>query len=180
MRKVVVTTFLSLDGVMENPAWSFPYWNDDIAAFKGEEFSADAAQLIGRITYEGFAQAWPDSKDEGADFINGMPKYVVSTTLEDATWNNSHLIKDNVVEAIQALKNEDGGDLLVSGSGKLVQFLIANDLVDEYHLLVYPVVVGEGQRLFEDGTTTKLKLVESKPLGSVVALIYEPDRTPAE
>lgn len=176
MRKVIVTEFVSLDGVMENPAWTFPYWNDEIAAFKGEEFSGNAVQLIGRVTYEGFAQAWPDSQDEGAEFINGMPKYVVSTTLQEATWNNSHIISDNVVEAVQALKAEGDGQIIVSGSATLVDFLIANDLVDTYRLLVYPVVVGEGKRLFKDGTATNLKLVEAKPLGEAVAMIYEPKR----
>src|SRR5687768_11324326 len=97
MRKLVVTEFLSLDGVMENPAWTFKYWNDEIANFKGEETAASDALLLGRVTYEGFSAAWPESQDAGAPYFNGVRKYVVSTTLDKAEWNNSVLIKDNIV-----------------------------------------------------------------------------------
>ncbi len=177
MRNIVVTEFVSLDGVMENPGWTFPYWNDEIAQFKGEESSASDALLLGRVTYEGFAAAWPNSTDEGADYFNGVRKYVVSTTLETAEWNNSTLIKDNVVEEITKLKQQDGGDITVHGSGMLVQTLIENDLVDRYRLLVYPVVLGKGKRLFQDGTTATLNCVDARSVGSgVTALIYEPAR----
>jgi dihydrofolate reductase len=177
MRTLVVTEFLSLDGVMESPMWTFPYWNDEIAQFKGEESNASDALLLGRVTYEGFAAAWPESPDEGAPYFNNVRKYVVSTTLDKADWNNSVLIKDNVVEEIRKIKQQDGGDIAVHGSGKLIQTLIKHDLVDRYRLLVYPVVLGKGQRLFEEGTTTTLKLVESKSFSSgVAALIYEPVR----
>jgi dihydrofolate reductase len=180
MRKLVVTEFLSLDGVMENPAWTFPYWNDEIAAFKGEETSANQPLLLGRVTYQGFAAAWPNRKDEdpGASYFNGTRKYVVSTTLnEPLEWNNSVLIKGNSLEEITKLKQEDGPDIVVHGSGKLVQTLIQHDLVDRYRLLVYPVVLGKGQRLFAEGTTATLKLVEAKSFSSgVTALIYEPAR----
>lgn len=178
MRKLVVTEFLTLDGVMENPAWSFKYWNDEIANFKGEESNATDALLLGRVTYEGFAQAWPNSKDEGAPYFNSVRKYVVSTTLDKAEWNNSVIINDNVVEEINRLKQQDGGDITVHGSGRLIQTLIRHDLIDVYRLLIYPVVLGKGQRLFEDENKVSLKLVESRPFSSgVVAMIYQPDRS---
>src|SRR4051812_7563620 len=178
MRNIMVTEFVSLDGVMENPAWTFPYWNDEIANFKGEESSSSDALLLGRVTYQGFAAAWPQSTDEGADYFNNVRKYVVSTTLDKAEWNNSTLIKDNVVEELTKLKQQDGKDIAVHGSATLVQTLIEHDLVDRYRLLVYPVVVGKGKRLFNEGTAATLKLVESQPLsGGVVAMIYEPERT---
>src|SRR4028119_114612 len=106
MRNIVVTEFLSLDGIMENPGWTFPYWNDEIASFKGEESSSTDALLLGRVTYQGFAAAWPESPDEGAAFFNNVRKYVVSTTLETAEWNNSHLINDNIVAEITKLKQQ--------------------------------------------------------------------------
>lgn len=176
MRKLFVTEFMSLDGVVENPAWTFPYWNDEIAAFKGEESTAADALLLGRVTYDGFAAAWPNSDDEGAEYFNSVRKYVVSTTLDKADWNNSVIISDDVVEEIAKLKEQDGQDIAVHGSVELVQTLIENDLVDSIRLLVYPVVLGKGKRLFLDGTTATLKLVDSKPMGDggVVAMVYEP------
>ncbi len=177
MRKVVVTEFLSLDGIMEEPAWTAPYWNDDIAKFKGDEMVASDALLLGRVTYQGFAAAWPDSKDEGADRMNNIAKYVVSTTLTKTEWNNSTIIKKQVVEEIAKLKQQDGQDILVYGSATLVQTLIQHDLVDRYRLLVYPVVLGKGKRLFQAEAAVTLKLVQSQSLGSgVAALINEPDR----
>jgi dihydrofolate reductase len=177
MRKVVVTEFVSLDGVMEEPRWTFKYWNDEIAKFKGEESSASDALLLGRVTYQGFAVAWPGSKAEGADYFNSVRKYVVSTTLDKVEWNNSTLIKDNIVEEITKLKQQDGQDIAIHGSATLVQTLMQHDLVDRYRLLVYPVVVGKGKRLFKEGTTATLKLLESQSFSSgVVALVYEPDR----
>lgn len=177
MRKLVVTEFLSLDGVMEAPMWTFPYWNDEIAQFKGEEGDASDALLLGRVTYEGFAAAWPESEDEGAPYFNNIRKYVVSTTLDKAEWNNSVLIKDNVVEEIARLKQQEGKNIVVHGSGRLIQTLMRHDLVDEYRLLIYPLVLGKGQRLFEDEQQVTLKLVDTKPMGSgVVALVYHPAR----
>ncbi len=178
MRKVVVTEFVSLDGVMEEPAWTFPYWNDEIAEFKGEESSASDALLLGRVTYQGFAAAWPESEDEGADYFNGVRKYVVSETLEEPLeWSNSTLIKDDIVEEVTRLKQQDGKDIAVHGSATLVQTLMRHDLVDRYRLLVYPVVVGKGKRLFEEGIPATLKLLRSQSFSSgVVALVYEPDR----
>jgi len=178
MRKIVVTEFMSLDGVVEGPAWTFPYWNDEIAKFKGEESSASDALLLGRVTYQGFAAAWPQSEDEGANYFNNVRKYVVSDTLEEPLeWSNSTLIKDNIVEEISNLKQQDGKDITVHGSATLAQTLMQHDLVDRYRLLVYPLVMGKGKRLFEEGTTASLKLLGSQPFSSgVVALVYEPDR----
>lgn len=177
MRKLVVTEFLSLDGVMENPAWTFPFWNDEIAAFKGEESNASDALLLGRVTYEGFAAAWPNSKDEGADYFNNVRKYVVSTTLDRADWNNSTVIRGDVVEEIRKLKQQDGKDITVHGSGNLVQTLMQHDLVNCYRLLVYPVVLGKGQRLFAEGSAAALRLVSARPVSrGVLALVYEPER----
>lgn len=178
MRAIVVTEFVSLDGVMEHPAWTFPYWNDEIARFKGDETDAADALLLGRVTYEGFAAAWPDSEDEGAPYMNSVAKYVVSTTLTSAEWNNTSLIRDDVVETIRQLRAQPGKDILVYGSATLVQTLMQNDLVDRYRLLVYPVVLGAGKRLFHAGTTATLKLVSTQSFSSgVVGLIYEPNRT---
>ena len=163
-RRVVVTEFLSLDGVMEAPSWTFPYWNDEIAAFKGEEMSRAEALLLGRVTYEEFAAVWPSSQDEGADQFNAIPKIVVSTTLAqsdlDRTGWNGHLLVGEMPEAVRALKREPGGDLLVHGSARLVQSLTAHGLVDEYRLLVYPVVLGSGKRLFE-AEQARLDLVQA-------------------
>ena len=180
MRKVVVTEFMTLDGVIENPQWTVPYWNDEIASFKQAELFAADAQLLGRVTYEGFAAAWPDQTDEEgfADRMNSMPKYVVSTTLDKAEWTNSTIIRDDVAEAIRTLKQQPGENILVGGSATLIQWLIAQDLVDEYHLLVYPVTLGQGIRLFQNGSAVKLKLVQAQPYSSgVVGLIYTPDRS---
>src|SRR3712207_2730793 len=128
MRKLVVTEFVSLDGVMEEPRWTFKYWTDEIAEFKGEETSASDALLLGRVTYEGFAAAWPESQDEGAPYFNSVRKYVVSTTLDKTEWNNSHIITGNVAEEIAKLKQQDGQDILVNGSATLVQTLMQHDL----------------------------------------------------
>lgn len=175
MRRLVVTEFLSLDGVMENPAWTFPYWNDEIAKFKGEETDASDALLLGRVTYQGFAAAWPQSEDEGALYFNSVCKYVVSTTLNSVAWNNSVLLNGKIADEIVRLKQEEGRDITVHGSATLVQALMQHDLVDSYRFLVYPVVLGEGKRLFKDGIAAKLELVETRSFSSgVAALIYEP------
>ena len=178
MRNVVVTEFLSLDGVMEEPAWTFKYWNDEIAKFKGEESAAGDALLLGRVTYQGFAAAWPESTDEGATYFNSVRKYVVSQTLDEPlAWNNSTLIKGDIVASITALKQQAGQDIVVHGSATLVQTLMEHDLVDRYRLLVYPLVLGKGKRLFREGIPATLKLLESRAFSSgVVAVVYEPDR----
>ena len=177
MRQLVVSEFVSLDGVMGEPQdWSFPFANDEFMAFKREELWASDAQLLGRKTYEGFAEAWPTRQGEFADRLNAAPKYVVSTTLADAGWNNSHIIKTNVAAEIGALKASNGPDILVHGSRTLVQTLLSEGLIDELRLLVYPLVLGAGLRLF-DSTGVKLNLIESKAFATgVVALRYAPTR----
>jgi len=179
MRKVVVAEFLSLDGVMEAPEkWSFQFWNDEMAKFKHDELFASDAHLLGRVTYQIFAAAWPSRRGEFADRMNNLPKYVVSATLEKAEWKDSHVIKENVAEEIAKLKQQAGQDILVAGSGTLVQTLIEHNLIDEYHLLVYPVVLGSGKRLFKDASQTTLKLVDTKAFSSgVVLLSYVPGKT---
>jgi dihydrofolate reductase len=178
MRKIVVTEFISLDGVIENPMWTFPYWNDEVASFKGEEATASDALLLGRVTYEGFAAVWPErTDDESAAYFNSIRKYVVSSTLDKADWNNSVLINNNVVEELKKLKQQDGKNIVVHGSGRLIETLMQHDLIDEYRLLIYPVVLGKGQRLFESENSANLKLVNSKVTSTgVVAAVYEPVR----
>lgn len=188
MRKIIVSEFVTLDGVMEDPGgsegferggWAFQFERGPEGdKFKLDELFASDALLLGRVTYQGFAAAWPSRKDEAgfADRMNNLPKYVVSTTLEQAEWNNSRLIKGNVVEEVSKLKAMPGGDILVAGSGQLVRALMEHDLVDEYRLMVFPVILGSGKRLFEDASkTSALRLVEAKPVGSgVLILIYRP------
>jgi dihydrofolate reductase len=189
MRKVVVSEFLSVDGVMEDPGgaeqfehggWTFQFdRGPEGDKFKLDELLASDALLLGRVTYEGFAAAWPTMTDEVgfADKMNSMPKYVVSTTLEEPLeWNNSTLIRGNVAEEVSKLKQEQGGDILINGSGELVHTLMEHDLIDEYRLMVFPVVLGSGKRLFRDGShTTALKRVDTKTVGSgVLILTYQP------
>lgn len=176
--KLIVTEFMTLDGVVGEPQeWSFPYWSDETGKFKFEELQGTDAHLLGRITYQSFASAWPERTDEQgfAERMNSLPKYVVSTTLKKAEWNNSTIIKTNVVEEIAKLKKQPGGDILIAGSMTLIRTLMEHDLVDEYRLLVYPIVLGKGKRLFSDGVAASLQLTESKPMGSgVVLLRYQP------
>lgn len=182
MRKIIVTEFLSLDGVMEDPRWTFPYWNDEIAQFKAEETTANDVLLLGRVTYQGFAAAWPQRTDEasGGRYFNSVRKYVVSNTLDKAEWNNSQIIRGDILQEITRLKQQDGENLVVHGSGTLVQWLMQHDLVDRYRLLVYPVALGQGKRLFQEGVTATLQLVETRAFSSgVAALIYEPARKSA-
>jgi dihydrofolate reductase len=181
VRKVVVSEFVSLDGVIEDPGWTFQFESGEKDRFKFEELSAADALLLGRVTYEGFAAAWPQMEEQTGEYgawMNGYPKHVVSTTLhEPLEWNNSRLIEGDVAEGVSELKQGSGGDILVFGSGTLVNTLMQHDLVDEYRLMVFPVVVGRGKRLFAEGSETKtMKLVDTKTLGSgVVVLTYEPD-----
>jgi dihydrofolate reductase len=179
MRKIVVTEFMSADGVMEDPMWTTPYWADDIAKYKFDELFASDAMLLGRITYQGFAEAWPGRTDAQGfgDRMNNLPKYVVSSTLEKAEWNNSHIIKaSNMAEEIARLKQQDGEDILIGGSAMLSDSLIRLGLVDVVKLLVYPVVVGGGKRLFKDGTKANLKLADTQTFSTgVIALIYHPE-----
>ncbi|GGJ67446.1 dihydrofolate reductase family protein [Deinococcus aquiradiocola] len=178
MARLVISEFLTLDGVMEHPAWSAPYWSDDIAAFKAQEMQAAQALLLGRRTYEAFAQAWPGSADPGAPRMNAVPKYVVTRTLTHATWQNTTVLQD-VERDVPRLKDTLDGDLLVYGSGDLALTLLRAGLVDELNLLVYPVTLGAGQRLFPDGHAPQtLTLTEARPYpGGVLLLRYAP--TPA-
>lgn len=188
MGKIVVTEFVSLDGVIEAPGGGEDYkhagWTFEIDRgeegdkFKLDELAEAEAQLLGRVTYEGFAAAWPTMED-GAGFaekMNGMPKYVVSSTLSEASWSNSTILRGDLADEVAKLHREIDGVILVAGSAQLVQGLLERDLVDELRLMVFPVLLGEGKRLFGDVTAKKpLNLVDSKTLGAGVALLtYEP------
>jgi dihydrofolate reductase len=186
--RIVVTEFVSLDGVMEDPGgaenfthggWSFKFnRGDEGDKFKLDEALSSEALLLGRVTYEGFAAAWPSREGEFADKFNAMPKYVVSSTLEEPQWTNSTVLKGDVAEEVAKLKDEQDGDIVVHGSARLVQTLVEHDLVDELRLMVFPVVLGSGKRLFgETGDKKTLRLVDSKTVGDGVAiLVYEPAR----
>jgi dihydrofolate reductase len=181
MRKVTAGLFVSLDGVTESPEkWQLPYFNDEMGEAVGAAMAAADAMLLGRMTYQEFASYWPGVSSEDqpfADHMNNTPKYVVSRTLEEPLeWNNSTLIKGNVAEEISRLKRQPGKDIGITGSVTLVQTLLQEDLLDELGLIIHPVVVGSGKRLFEDGGVPKeLKLVDSKTFSTgVVYLTYRP------
>ncbi len=185
MGKLVVTEFVSLDGVMQAPGgedFKYPGWTfdfdrgDEGNQFKLREALDSDALLIGRVTYESFAGAWPSREGEFAVKLNSMPKYVVSSTLEDPEWNNTTVLKGDAVEETSKLKEEIDGIIQVAGSLRVVQALIENDLVDELHLMVFPVVLGTGRRLFsETSEKSDWRLTEAKPVGpdGVLVLIYE-------
>jgi dihydrofolate reductase len=178
VRRIVWSEYISLDGVVEEPGeWSLPYFSDDLASYKNDELLASDALLLGRITYEGFAAAWPTMEETESDFavrMNTLPKFVVSTTLEEAEWNNSTIIDDDVIDEITKLKQDSGQDILIGGSGDLAETLIGADLIDEIRMLVHPIVVGNGKRLFEGAEEgIDLKLVDTERFESgVVALVY--------
>ena len=182
MRKVIASEFVSLDGVVESPEkWHFPYFNDEMGEAIGAAMARADALLLGRVTYEEWAAYWPNqSTDESevSGYMNDTPKYVVSTTLEEPLeWQNSTLIEgDELAEEITRLKQQPGKDISISGSGALVRSLLREDLLDELRLMVHPIVVGEGKRLFEDGGDRKpLELVDSKTFGTgVLYLTYRP------
>ena len=188
MRKLVASEFVSLDGVMEDPRWTFQFGSEEQEEFKFDELFASDALLLGRVTYEGFAAAWPEMMEqyEGprraalqafTDRMNSLPKYVVSTTLEEPLeWNNSILIKGDVAEEVFRLKQQPGQNILIGGSGELVNTLMGHDLIDDYRLMVFPVVVGTGKHLFGEGSAAKtLQLMEMKTFASgVVVLTYAP------
>ena len=188
MRKVVASIFVSLDGVFEDPGgaegfdlggWSFKYAgrSDDDLKYQVDLLSASDVLLLGRVTYEGFAKAWPAMKDVYADRMNSLPKYVVSSTLDKAEWNNSTIIKGDVAKEVAKLKQQPGQNLLIFGSGELVNGLLQHQLIDELRLLVHPVVLGRGRRLFAEGAPVSLTVTDTKALGSgVVVLVYQPVR----
>jgi dihydrofolate reductase len=186
MGRNVVTEFVSLDGVMEDPGgaedfeyggWSFEFnRGEEGDKFKLDETLQSEALLLGRATYEGFADAWPSREGEFADKFNSMPKYVVSSTLRDPDWTNSTVLEGDLVEEVSKLRRDSDGDVVVHGSAQLVQSLLENDLVDEVRLMVFPVVLGKGKRLFGETSGKKpLRLADSKTVGDGVAiLIYQP------
>jgi dihydrofolate reductase len=185
--RIVVTEFVSLDGVMEDPggsekskhgAWTFEFdRGEEGNQFKLNELREAEVQLLGRVTYEGFAAAWPNRSDEAgfADRMNSMPKYVVSSTLESADWTNSTVLRGDVADEVKKLKDDVDGVILVAGSARLVQTLIEHDLVDELRLMVFPVVLGSGKKLFGETSDKKaLALKDSKVVGDGVAILtYE-------
>ncbi len=176
--RVVATEYVTLDGVFEDPQlWSGPFFGEEAAEFKWNELQASDALLLGRKTYEGFAAAWPTRADDFfADRMNTMDKYVVSSTLAQADWSGSKLIKDDVAEHIRKLKQEPGQDLLLSGSAQLFNALMAENVIDLYRFMLYPVAVGNGRRLFADGSNnTPLRLTSTHAFSTgVVILEYEP------
>jgi dihydrofolate reductase len=184
MRKIVVSMFMTLDGVMEAPnQWSFQFGSKEQQTYKFDELFACDALLLGRVTYQGFAAAWPNMPGTGEYGVrmNSIPKYVVSTTLQEADWNNSKIIKNNLSEELSQLKQQTGQDILIFGSGALVNSLMQYDLIDEYRLLVFPVIVGSGKRLFQDVNEKKtLSLIATQTFSSgVVVLSYQPERNAA-
>ncbi len=186
MGRIIVTEFVSLDGVMEDPGgaedfkhggWTFEIdRGDEGNKFKLDEALSADALLLGRVTYQGFADAWPSRSGEFADKFNNMPKYVVSSTLGEPGWNNTTVLEGPLVDAVSRLRRDADGDIVVHGSAQLVQTLLDNDLVDELRLMVFPVVLGSGKRLFGDTSAKKrLRLVDSRSVGDGVAiLVYRP------
>ncbi len=181
MGNLVVTEFISLDGVFEEPRWTFDFdRGKEGDAFKGDELKAADVLLLGRVTYQGFAAAWPSmANDWFGEKMNTMPKYVVSTTLtdEDANWTNSTVIRSDVEGQISHLKDEVTGDILVAGSARLVRTLSEYGLVDEYRLMIFPVILGSGRLLFDQGSSrAPLQLLECKALGpgGIIILRYQP------
>jgi dihydrofolate reductase len=190
MRRIVVTEFVTLDDVMEDPGgaegtrhggWSFKFNDPEGMKYKLDEVMEHDAMLLGRVTYEGFAAAWPGMTDEVgfADKMNGMPKYVVSKTLKQADWSNTTILSGDLVKEVTALKQQAGGDILVAGSASLVRGLMDHGLVDECRLMVFPVVLGSGKRLFAgdgDGDAVELTLadVKSLPTGTLILTYHRP------
>ena len=184
MGRIVVTEFVSIDGVMEAPggeegykhtAWTFAWGDVGQYEFKLEELMNSESSLLGRVTYEGFAAAWPEREEDEAGFtkrINEMPKYVVTTTLEEATWQNTTILRG--IDDVRRLRDESDGDILVAGSQTLVHSLFEHDLVDELRLMIFPVVLGSGKRAFPDGSDEKrtFELVEHRQYESIVTHVY--------
>jgi dihydrofolate reductase len=180
--RIVVTEFVSLDGVMEDPGgsegtkhagWSFEISRGEEGdKFKLDETMGSDALLLGRVTYEGFAEAWPSREGDFADKFNTMPKYVVSSTLQNPQWSNSTVLSGDLVEEVTRIRDEHDGDVVVHGSARLVQGLLENDLVDELRLMVFPVVLGSGKRLFgETSDKRRLELTSAKAVGEGVEIL---------
>jgi len=178
VRKIVASMLMAMNGVVENPhLWTVQFRSEESQKYKFDELFASDALLLGRITYQGLAAAWPGATGVYGERINSMPKYVPTTTLQEAEWNAT-LIKDNVGEEVTRLKQESGQDILIFGSVELIHSLMQEDLIDEYRLMVFPIVIGNGKRLFHGESQQKeFKLVQSQTFGSgVVVLTYEPNR----
>jgi dihydrofolate reductase len=188
MGRIIVTEFVSMDGVMEAPGggedykhagWTFEInRGDEGTKFKLKETFESEALLLGRVTYEGFAKAWPSRDGEFADKLNSMPKYVISSTLKKADWNNSTVLNGRVIEEVTKLRKKLNGNIVVHGSAQLVQALVANDLIDELRLMVFPAILGSGKKLFGQMDQKKsMKLISSQTVGDgVEILIYEPNQ----
>ena len=186
MGRIIVTEYVSLDGVMEAPGGGEDFkhggWTREInRGPEGDKFKLDEtldseALLLGRVTYEGFAAAWPSMKNEFADKFNSMPKYVISSTIDDPRWNNSTVLKGDVVVEVSKLRRRLGGNIVVHGSAQLARTLIVHDLVDELRLMVYPVILGSGKRLFGEASDKKrLRLASTRTVGDGVSILtYEP------
>jgi dihydrofolate reductase len=173
MRKLKLAMYVSLDGVVENPAWTAPYWNDQLSDLQADYLYSSDALVLGRVTYEGFAASWPGMEESTGEFgrkMNSMPKFVASKTLREAEWNAS-IIEGDLAAAVTALKQQDGGDLLIYGSGDLVDELTRLGLIDEYRLIVYPVLVGTGKRLFNNVPETALQIVDSTTTDAGVSVL---------
>ncbi len=172
MRKIRLAMYVSLDGVVENPAWTGPFWNDELANLQKDYLFASDALLLGRVTYEGFAEAWPKMTDTGefGERMNTMPKFVASRTLAKAEWNAT-IIRGDVPTEVARLKEQPGQDLLLYGSGTLVDELARHRLIDEYRLMLYPVIVGNGKRLFNGIPLTTLCLRDSITTSTGVAIL---------
>lgn len=175
MRKIIVSEFLTLDGVMESPdKWVFDFISDEQEMFKFKELEESGALLLGRRTYEGFAEAWPTTTDDTgyANMMNDYPKYVVTSTLKEAEWNNTTTIRDNIIDEISELKQLPGKDILIFGSAELVYTLTENNLVDEYRFMIFPVLAGNGKRIFNNGHPCKyLKHTKTETFHSGVTVL---------
>jgi len=183
MAKVVSTQFVSIDGVNDDPGkWSMGYFDEAMTKFKQQELWDSEIQLLGRVTYEGFAAVWPTFSDPAgfADRMNSMRKVVVSTTLKDPAWNNTTVISSNVADEIRRLKAAPGGDILIAGSNTLVRFLTEHDLIDEYRFAIHPIIVGAGKRIYDDATPKKgLKLADQSTTSTgIILTTYVPAEIP--
>jgi dihydrofolate reductase len=175
MRKLVESTFVTLDGVISSPQeWSPPYWDDEHASYASKLLFAADALLLGRLTYEGFVQAWPSRTGEFSDRMNSLPKYVASNTLKEATWNAT-ILEGDVAGEVAKLKQEPGENILKYGTGELDRTLMEHNLVDEFHFWLFPVAAGSGQRLFDGIDLTHLNLIDTTKFSSgIVVLTYAP------
>jgi dihydrofolate reductase len=172
MRKLKLAMYVSLDGVVEEPAWTGPFWNDELARLQEAYLYSSDALVLGRVTYQGFAAAWPGMEEATGDFgkkMNSMPKFVASRTVDEPEWNAT-IMDGDLAAAVEKLKSEDGGDLLIYGSGDLVDQLTDLGLIDEYRLMVHPVIVGLGKRIFNNKVQTPLKLVDTKTTSTGVLI----------